>query len=141
MTSPHLFAIFLSPTGSGLKALFRVPASADAHPASFEAVEAHIHKLTGCGIDQACKDVARLCFVSFDAALYHNPDAKELPILIPLSLAGVAQTHRGTDSQTLRSSDSHDAQTHKSVSVAGGESIDSSWVLEFLPKEVHDTNP
>src|SRR5262245_48946206 len=33
--SPHLFASFVSPSGDGLKAVFRVPADALKHPRSF----------------------------------------------------------------------------------------------------------
>lgn len=73
ITSPHLFAQFNSPTGTGLKALFRVTADAKKHPSSFRAVEEHIRVLIGIKIDGACKDVSRLCFVSYDPDLWINP--------------------------------------------------------------------
>lgn len=74
-TSPHLFALFTSPTGNGLKAVFLVADDAQAHAASFRAVQTHVHDLCREGVDEACKDVARLCFVSFDphALLKTNP--------------------------------------------------------------------
>ena len=77
-TSPHLFALFLSPTGNGLKAVFRAPADVGKHAGSFRAVVQHVRDLTGVQIDESCKDVARLCFLSFDPELYHNPNATEL---------------------------------------------------------------
>ena len=77
-TSPHVFALFLSPTGNGLKAVIRVRADASEHPGSFRAVAQHVRELTGVQLDGSCKDVARLCFLSFDPELYHNPDAAEL---------------------------------------------------------------
>jgi P4 family phage/plasmid primase-like protien len=80
-TSPHLLAMFRSPTGDGIKAVFRVAASAKKHRLSFLAVRAHVLRLTGVHIDQSCKDVARLCFVSFDPAAYINVDAVELTLL------------------------------------------------------------
>jgi hypothetical protein len=76
--SPHLWALFLSPSGDGLKAVFRVPADVSKHIGSFRAVEKHVLELTGRQIDQACKDPARLCFLSYDPDIYHNPDAKEI---------------------------------------------------------------
>jgi len=76
--SPHLFVLFLSPTGDGLKAWFRVPADSAKHSASFRAVEKHVKELTGVQIDQACKDVARLCFMSYDPNLYVNENAVEI---------------------------------------------------------------
>ncbi len=79
--SPHLWALFLSPTGDGLKAVFRVPCDAATHMESFRAVEQHVRELTGVQIDQACKDAARLCFVSDDPDAYHHAEAMELPPL------------------------------------------------------------
>lgn len=77
--SPHLWAMFVSPTGTGLKAVFRVPADKEKHAASFRAVEKHVLLLTGTKIDGACKDVARLCFVTFDPDAFLNANAVELP--------------------------------------------------------------
>lgn len=81
----HVVAMFLSPTGTGLKVVFRVPASAEGHAASFAAVAAHVRQLCGVEIDQACKDVARLCFVSHDPQAYWNGDAQELAPLVQVS--------------------------------------------------------
>jgi hypothetical protein len=76
--SVHIWLLFLSPTGDGLKAVFRVPADASKHLASFRAVEQHVRNLTGLQIDQACKDPARLCFMSYDSDLYVNESAVQL---------------------------------------------------------------
>jgi putative DNA primase/helicase len=76
--SPHLFALFLSPTGYGLKAVFRVPADGAKHAGSFRAVAQHVRELTGFQIDESGKDVSRLCFMTYDPELYHNPNATEL---------------------------------------------------------------
>jgi Protein of unknown function (DUF3631)/VirE N-terminal domain len=73
--SPYLFAVFTSPSGGGLKAVFRVRADVAKHRGSFRAVEQHVKELTGIQIDESCKDPARLCFVSHDPAAYHNQDA------------------------------------------------------------------
>ncbi|MBM3729088.1 MAG: hypothetical protein FJW40_27145, partial [Acidobacteria bacterium] len=82
LTSPHLFALFASPTGNGLKAVFCVPADAARHAASFAAVAAHVRELCGVEIDAACKDLARLCFVSHDRNASKNCVAVELPPLV-----------------------------------------------------------
>jgi hypothetical protein len=82
--SKHLWALFASPTGKGLKAVFRVRADVATHPASFEAVKAHIKELTGVEVDESCKDVARLCFLSHDPDAYSNEAAVELaPLTLP----------------------------------------------------------
>jgi BT4734-like, N-terminal domain len=72
LKSSCLWALFLSPTGDGLKAIFRVSADPLKHLASFGAVERHVLEVTGTQIDQACKDPARLCFVSCDSDLCFN---------------------------------------------------------------------
>jgi VirE N-terminal domain. len=46
LTSPHLWALFRSPSGDGLKAIFRTPADASRHDASFRAIECHVTELT-----------------------------------------------------------------------------------------------
>jgi len=81
LASPHLYALLQSPTGTGLKAVFRVPADAALHARSFAAVQAHVREICGEEIDPACKDLARLCFVSFDPEAFLNRDAVELPPL------------------------------------------------------------
>jgi Protein of unknown function (DUF3631)/VirE N-terminal domain len=80
--SPHAWALFTSPSGDGLKAVFRVPADAAKHAGSFRSVEQHVKQLAGIQIDEACKDPARLCFVSYDPDAYYNPGAKELTPLL-----------------------------------------------------------
>lgn len=80
--SPHVWALFASPTGDGLKCVLRVAAVADRHKASFRAVEQHVRDLTGVQIDQSCSDLGRLCFLSYDPNVHFNPNAQELPPLI-----------------------------------------------------------
>jgi hypothetical protein len=85
--SPHLCALFKSPSGDGLKAVFRVPADASKHLASFRALQKHIRELTGCEIDESGKDLARLCFVSHDPDLHVQLHAREItPLPEPLRL-------------------------------------------------------
>jgi hypothetical protein len=75
---PQVFALFVSPSATGLKVLVRVPADAIKHLASFRAVRKLIHDATGLEIDASGKDIARLCFVSYDPDLYYNQHAIEL---------------------------------------------------------------
>jgi BT4734-like, N-terminal domain/AAA domain len=77
-TSKYLCTSFASPSGNGLKAWFYVPPDANLHAESFRAVEKYVLELTGIQIDQACKDVGRLCFVSDDPEAYYNPSRCEL---------------------------------------------------------------
>ena len=76
----HVLFVFLSPTGSGLKVGFKVPADADRHSDSFAAVNAHVKRMYGEEIDQVCKNLSRLCFVSHDPDLYVNWSAEEMEV-------------------------------------------------------------
>jgi hypothetical protein len=80
-SSVHLYALFVSPTGDGLKAWFKISDDPERHGDSIRAVAKHIFDLTGAVIDQSCTDVSRLCFVSFDPGFFVNEDAVLLPPL------------------------------------------------------------
>src|SRR5262249_331380 len=82
--SPYVIAVFDSPSGTGLKVWFRVPPDASKHLGCYRTVEKLVLELAGVRIDQKCKDVSRLSFVSFDPTAHHNPGAIELkPLPLP----------------------------------------------------------
>ncbi len=81
LQSPHLVALMDSPTGTGLKVAFLVPPDPSLHQRSFEAVKKHVAALTGVAIDEACKDVARLCYASWDTNAVYRSDATVMPLL------------------------------------------------------------
>ena len=89
--SPYVVAVFLSPTGDGLKVWFRVAPDPAKHLASFRAIQKHVRELTGAKIDESCKDVSRLCFLSYDPDLYYHQDALEIePLPEPEKPKGAA---------------------------------------------------
>jgi len=70
--SPHCVAAFISPSGDGVKAIFACN-PCEPHARSWLAVRKHVVEHLGVeiagAVDEATKDVARLCYVS------HDPDA------------------------------------------------------------------
>lgn len=76
--SAYAWAVFLSPSGDGLKVVFRVLADQSKHSGSFLAIEQYVKEMAGVQVDQSCKDVARLCFLSYDPQIFHNPNAVEI---------------------------------------------------------------
>lgn len=64
---PHIGGVFVGPSGVGIKCMLRIDGSR--HLPSFHAAKAYFFDTYSLTIDQACKDVERLCFVS------HDPDA------------------------------------------------------------------
>lgn len=75
MASPLTFAVFISPSGNGLKILVRVKSKADAHVTAFNQLKRIYEQLTGVEIDKSGKDVSRLCFFSYDSRIYINENA------------------------------------------------------------------
>lgn len=68
----YVFAAFISPSGDGLKVLVKIPAVEQEHELYFNA----LHKFFNSPyLDQSGKDVARLCFESYDPDIFINPDS------------------------------------------------------------------
>jgi hypothetical protein len=76
--SKHVFAVFISPRGNGLKVVVPVTTGPGQHAATFKSLSEHFH-LTIKGFellaDESGKDVSRLCFLSADANIYVNENA------------------------------------------------------------------
>lgn len=79
----HILAVWISPSGDGVKAIMRIPASKQGHDAAFAAAVDYMRDSFGVEIDEKCSDVGRLCFVSHDPDLVVNLDA------VPLEVATV----------------------------------------------------
>jgi hypothetical protein len=79
-SDPHAAACFASPSGTGLKVIFRVLADHSRHSDNFATVRGHLASRYGAAIDEQAKDLSRLCFVS------HDPDAFWRQSPIPCAL-------------------------------------------------------
>jgi len=84
----HIIAAWISPSGDGVKAIMRIPASVESHKAAFAAAVDYMREAFGVEIDENCSDVSRLCFVSHDPALVENLDAVPLEVaMVPKAAA------------------------------------------------------
>ena len=77
---PSIYAVFKSPSGDGMKAIFRVPPDENMHTIAWKTAAQEAEKQTGFKADEATKNINSLCFVSYDPEAYHNPSAVELEI-------------------------------------------------------------
>jgi hypothetical protein len=77
---PYTFAFFISPSGHGLKVFVEVTSGIEDHTTAYMQVQAHYEKLTGLKADPSCKDITRLCFMSYDPQLYKNLDNKKFVV-------------------------------------------------------------
>jgi len=75
-SDPHTLACFLSPRGNGLKIIYRIEPNPEGHEAAFYAIAAHLQSVHHVEADPKCKEIVRLCFVSYDPALFLNPQAR-----------------------------------------------------------------
>lgn len=65
---PFIYAVFISPSGNGVKALVRIQ-DANRHRDHFRALDSKY------GLDESGSDPSRACYVSYDPDIYINPQA------------------------------------------------------------------
>src|SRR6478609_1553815 len=89
---PWIEAVFRSVRPTSLKAVARIPASANDldHLASYIAVERALADVW-LTVDPACKDIGRLCFVTYDPDLVYR-DASEIQVTAADREAAVRRT-------------------------------------------------
>jgi hypothetical protein len=71
--SPYTFASFVSPSGQGIKVFCKIDNNIFEN--AFYSLYGYYVALCGLRADKKAKDLSRACFVSYDANLYHNPNA------------------------------------------------------------------
>lgn len=64
---------FVSPRGDGLKAVLVRP-DGFAHDDYFRTLQRYFHEAYGIDVDPSCRDVARACFLPYDADAYFDED-------------------------------------------------------------------
>jgi hypothetical protein len=90
----NVWFAFKSPSGEGIKVGIRAEGiKADAnHKQLFFAIERYFKEIYGIKIDPACKDIARLTFVSYDPSLWINPEPQYFKISDWRPLTSPSQT-------------------------------------------------
>ena len=68
-------ASFISPRGEGIKVFININSNAEKHAIAYNQVANFYKTLTGFDFDPKCKDITRLCFVSFDSNTFINEKA------------------------------------------------------------------
>ncbi len=71
---PYVLAMFISPSGNGLKLLVRIDPMK--HLESFLGLEKYIRETYSLEIDPSGKDVSRACYQSYDPEVYINDNSK-----------------------------------------------------------------
>jgi hypothetical protein len=74
----YTFIGFISPSGQGLKLVIKI--NSTKHMESFNQLREYYHRKYNLRIDEKCKDLPRLMFVSYDEDIYLNSEAIEFAI-------------------------------------------------------------
>ncbi len=68
-------ASFISPRGEGIKVFIKINSNAEKHAIAYNQVANFYKTITGFDFDPKCKDITRLCFVSYDPDTFLNEKA------------------------------------------------------------------
>ena len=74
---------FVSPSGTGVKAIFRHDGQPEHHAHTFRQIAGAVERLTGLTADKSGKDLSRLCYLSHDPDARFNPDAAPFAVTPP----------------------------------------------------------
>jgi hypothetical protein len=68
----YVYAVFISPSGNGLKVLVKIPADADNHTNYFNSLERYFNSPY---FDKTSKNISRVCYESYDPLIYVNENS------------------------------------------------------------------
>jgi len=80
---PYTFLCFISPSGNGLKKFIEVNTEIEHHDIAYLQVQKHYEEATGLKADPTCKDITRLCFVSYHPGLFKNIRNEKFKVQLP----------------------------------------------------------
>lgn len=72
----YTYVSFISPSGNGIKVIVKVNCDANGHEEAYIQVAEHYKSITGIDYDKKCKDITRLCFISYDEDIYVNKNSE-----------------------------------------------------------------
>lgn len=73
---PNVYAVFVSPSGNGLKVLFKVDADESTHLTYWQSIGRYLNSVYSIVPDESCKDITRLCFLSYDTTIHINEQCR-----------------------------------------------------------------
>ena len=80
---PYTFLCFISPGGYGLKVFIEVNTGIEHHDTAYLQVQQYYEEATGLKADPSCKDITRLCFMSYHPRLYKNIRNEKFKVQLP----------------------------------------------------------
>jgi len=74
---PFTYIAFISPSGKGLKLIVKIPSEIEKHEYYFNRLLDYYKINYNLIVDERCKDITRLCFLSSDPSIYVNNESFE----------------------------------------------------------------
>lgn len=105
---PYTFLCFISPSGNGLKVFIEVNTGFEQHETAYKQVQKFYENATGLKADSSCKDITRLCFISYDPNLYKNLKYQKFQVDI------IAQGHNNVKAHLKVNKINQQENTHDS---------------------------
>jgi len=91
----HVFSVFISPSGNGLKVLVKIPADPENHSNYFNSLEKHFNSQY---FDKTSKNISRVCYESYDPLIYVNEKSSVWDVI---EEPEYNEVHKYTDSPTI----------------------------------------
>ena len=83
---PYTFLSFRSPSGNGLKVFIEVNTGASHHDIAYRQVQLFYEEKLGIPSDSKCKDITRLCFMSYHPELFKNISNQKFSVILPTEI-------------------------------------------------------
>lgn len=80
---PYTFLCFISPSGNGLKVFVEIDTGIEHHDIAYLQVQKYYEEATRLKADPSCKDITRLCFMSYDPGLHKNISNENFTVCLP----------------------------------------------------------
>lgn len=77
----YTMASFISPSGEGIKIFIKVNSNEEQHALAYNQVANFYKDLSGFDFDPKCKDITRLCFVSYDPNTFINENSNVFEVI------------------------------------------------------------
>jgi hypothetical protein len=114
----YTYAYFISPSGKGIKVFIKVDSGYEYHTHAYLQVQHYFENLLGVKADPSCKDITRLCYVSYDSNAYINNNCKTYIVSKTNNNQQTVQKEsKRKDSETLKNTDSFIENFDKSVAL------------------------
>lgn len=75
--SEYVYAAFISPSGNGIKILFRSVETEKQHTQVWQSIADYLKETYNLEADKSGKDICRLCFISHDPEVYINHECRQ----------------------------------------------------------------